>query len=62
VNGVVTIEPERFHTRHELRTRTGDGRDMVVMSGYAEIDGSDLQGNPDGTWNRRDLVFRVGPQ
>ena len=56
------IEPEAFHTTHELRTRTGDGRDMVVLSGYAEIDGKDLQGNPDGTWNRKELLIRVGPQ
>jgi hypothetical protein len=59
---VEVIEPERFHTTHELHTRTGDDRDMVVLSGYAEIDGKDLQGNPDGTWNRKDLFFRVGPQ
>jgi hypothetical protein len=55
------IEPEAFHTTHELRTKTGDGRDMVVLSGYAEIDGNDLRGNPDGSWNRKDLVFRIGP-
>jgi hypothetical protein len=61
-NGVEVIAPERLHTTHELRTRTGDGRDLVVLSGYAEIDGEDLRGNPDGTWNRKDLVFRIGPQ
>jgi hypothetical protein len=61
-NGIEVIEPERFHTTHDLRTRTGDGRDLVVLSGYAEIDGNDLKGKPDGTWNRKDLVFRVGPR
>ena len=58
---IVRIEPEAFHTTHRLQTKTGDGKDMVVLSGYAEIDGEDLRGNSDGTWNRRDLVFRVGP-
>ena len=58
----VCIEPERFHTTHSLRTKTGDGRDLVVLSGYAEIDGDDLRGNANGTWNRRGLVFRVGPR
>jgi hypothetical protein len=56
------IRPERFHTTHEVRTRTGDGRDMVILSGYAEIDGKDLQGNDDGTWNRKDLQFEIGPR
>jgi hypothetical protein len=35
---------------------------MLVLSGYAEIDGNDLKGNADGTWNRKDLVFAVGPR
>jgi hypothetical protein len=55
------IVPFRIVTPHELRTKTGDGRDMVILSGYAEVRGEDLQGNPDGTWNRKDLNFRVGP-
>jgi hypothetical protein len=54
------IEPHRFETTHQLRTTTGDGRDMVVLSGYAVI--RNFSGNPDGTWNRKDLVFRVGPR
>ena len=58
----VCIEPEQFHTTYELRTKTGDGRDLVVLSGYAEIDGSDLVGKPDGSWNRKGLVFRIGPR
>jgi hypothetical protein len=58
---VPTIQPEAFHTAYRLETKTGDGRDMVVQSGWAEIDGKDLKGNSDGTWNRKDLAFRVGP-
>jgi hypothetical protein len=58
---LVTIYPEAFHTAYELRTKTGDGQDLVVISGYAEIDGNDLRGNADGTWNRRILRFNVGP-
>ncbi len=61
-NDLEVIEPKRFHTKHELRSRTGDNRDLVVLSGYAEIDGNDLKGNPDGTWNRKHLVLRVGPR
>jgi hypothetical protein len=61
-NDLEVIFPERFHTTHELRTKTGDDKDLVVLSGYAEIDGKDLRGNADGTWNRKNLVLRVGPQ
>jgi hypothetical protein len=61
-NDIAIIEPERFHTQHDLRTTTGDGKDLVVLSGYAEIDGKDLKGNSDGTWNRKDLRFMVGPR
>jgi hypothetical protein len=35
---------------------------MVVLSGYLLIRGTDLRGNPDGTWNRKDLKFIVGPR
>ena len=56
------VEPIAFHTTHELRTRTGDGLDMLVTSGYAEVRGTDLQGNSDGTWNRRILAFNIGPR
>ncbi len=59
---IEVIFPKLFHTTHELRTKTGDGQDLVVFSGYAEIDGNDLKGNKDGTWNRKDLVLRVGPR
>ena len=59
----VPIIPDRGRvTTHQLRTRTGDGRDMVVESGYILIRGTDMQGNADGTWNRKDLQFRVGPR
>jgi len=62
-NGVLEeIQPEAFHTTHRLQTRTGDGQDMLVLSGYAEVDGNDLRGNPDGTWNRKILAFNVGPR
>jgi hypothetical protein len=61
-NDVPIIGEQDRRTTHELRTRTGDGRDMVVLSGYLLIRGTDLQGNPDGTWNRKDLKFRVGPR
>ena len=52
---VEIISPKRIHTPHQLKTKTGDGKDLVVVSGYAEVEGTDLQGNADGTWNRKDL-------
>jgi hypothetical protein len=44
-------------TTHELRTRTGDNRDMLIISGYAHVN---LKGNEDGSWNRKELKFYVG--
>ena len=55
VADVEIISPKRIHTPHQLKTKTGDGKDLVVVSGYAEVEGTDLQGNADGTWNRKDL-------
>ena len=57
----VQIGIQRMVSQQDLRTKTGDGKDLVVVSGYAEIKGTDLMGNADGTWNRRVLLFRVGP-
>jgi hypothetical protein len=58
---VPVVVPIQIHTPHRLITKTGDGRDLVVVSGYAEVRGGDLQGNPNGTWRHRDLsLFPVG--
>lgn len=46
-------------SKHEIRTKTGDGLDMVISSGYATLG---MKGASDGTWNRQDLILRVGPQ
>ena len=53
------IYPTGFESQRRLATRTGDGLDMVISTGYALFG---MKGLPDGTWNRQDLVFRVGPQ
>lgn len=58
---VPVVHPIRIVTPQQLRTKTGTGEDLVVLSGYAEVKGGDLQGNPEGTWSHKDLVFRVGP-
>jgi hypothetical protein len=54
---LAVIYPKALHTVHRLRTRTVDGRDTVVQSGYAELGGNDLKGKSNGTWNRRELLF-----
>ena len=47
----------------QLKSKTGDGKDLVVVSGYAEVEGTDLQGNVDGTLEpRKDLQFLAGPR
>lgn len=53
------IIPEGFESQRQLRTRTGDNLDMVISSGYVRFS---MKGAQDGTWNRQELVFRVGPQ
>jgi hypothetical protein len=53
------IYPSGFESQRRVATRTGDGLDMVISAGYALFG---MKGAPDGTWNRQDLVFRVGPQ
>jgi hypothetical protein len=59
---VEIISPKLIHTPHQLKAKTDDGKDLVVVSGYAEVEGTDLQGNADGTWNRKDLQFLAGPR
>jgi hypothetical protein len=56
---MVDIFPEAFESQRDLAFRTGDGLDVVVSTGYALFG---MRGNDDQTWNRQDLIFRVGPQ
>ena len=51
--------PTGFESQHELRTKTGDGLDLVVSSGIALFG---MKGAPGGGWNHQDLILRVGPQ
>ena len=55
------IEPQSIAVKHSLRTKTGDGHDLYVESGYVLINGTMLHGNADGTWKRKKLTFPVGP-
>jgi hypothetical protein len=48
-----------FESQRHLATRTVDGLDMVISTGYALFG---MQGNPGGGWNRQTLFFRVGPR
>jgi hypothetical protein len=51
------ITPSSFSSQRELATKTGDGLDMVINTGYVLFS---LQGRS-GAWNRATLVFNVGP-
>jgi hypothetical protein len=50
------IFPESYESQHELRTKTGDGLDMVISVGYARFA---MKGSPN--WNRQNLILVVGP-
>lgn len=55
---------ELLHVRdirslHELKTKTQDGKDLYIGSGWVLFG---LTGSPGGAWNYRDLRFDVGPQ
>jgi len=55
----MTVFPDLIHTPHELRSRTPDGLDLVVLSGFAEFVFKGIAGTD---WHRDVLVLRVGPQ
>jgi len=50
--------PSFYASPHELRTRTGDGRNLVVLSGYA---GFHLRGSG-GSWRRVTGQLVRGPR
>jgi hypothetical protein len=52
------IYPTGFESQRQLAAKTGDGLDMVISTGYALFG---MIGQPNGAWNRQDLVLRVGP-
>ncbi len=49
--------PQFFANTHEIRTRTGDNRDLVVLSGHA---GFHWKGSG-GSWKRDEFLIPVGP-
>lgn len=49
--------PQFMANQHEIRTRTGDGQDMVVVSGHA---GYHWKGSG-GSWKRDEFLIPVGP-
>ena len=52
------IFPSGFESQRDLATKTGDDLDLVISTGYALFG---MRG-ASGSWNRQDLVFRVGPR
>lgn len=49
-------DPDRFVSRHWLHTRTGDGRELVVLSGNVLVS---LKGTSSVAWLRGQVRFRV---
>lgn len=49
--------PIFFANQHEIRTRTGDSRDLVVLSGHA---GFHFRGSG-GNWRHDEFLIWVGP-
>jgi hypothetical protein len=58
----VAISLTRFVSMHALQTRTGDGKDLVVLSGYVELVFVGPSTSDPNNWNRDELVGQVGPQ
>jgi hypothetical protein len=54
------LNPDRFVSRHWLHTRTGDGRELVVLSGNAL---ANVRGTSSDAWLRGEvqLVVEIGP-
>lgn len=54
----MSLWPQFWANRHEIRTRTGDNQDLVVLSGHA---GFNFKGSG-SSWKRDEFLIPVGPQ
>lgn len=56
---VEILKVNDIRSKHEINTKTQDGKDLFIGYGWVLFG---LTGSPGGAWNYRDLRFDVGPQ